>query len=66
MSLTDWDGMSAVKKFVGIQNYIDMFTKSPDLWLSLRNNGIYLAVHMLMIPVEMGIADVYKRQPERN
>lgn len=56
MSLTDWDGMSAVKKFVGIQNYIDMFTKSPDLWLSLRNNGIYLAVHMLMIPVEMGIA----------
>ena len=33
-----------------------MFTKSPDLWLSLRNNFIYLAVHMVMIPIELGIA----------
>ena len=33
-----------------------MFTKSPDLWLSLRNNFIYLAVHMVMIPIELSIA----------
>ena len=56
MSFTSWDGVSPERPFNGIRNYIEMFTKSPDLWLSLRNNFIYLAVHMVMIPIELGIA----------
>ena len=51
MSFTSWDGISPHRTFVGVGNYVDMFTKSPDLWLSLRNNFIYLAVHMVMIPI---------------
>ena len=56
MSFTSWDGISPHRDFVGAGNYVDMFTKSPDLWLSLRNNFIYLAVHMVMIPIELSIA----------
>ena len=61
MSFTSWDGVSPERPFNGIRNYIEMFTKSPDLWLSLRNNFIYLAVHMVMIPIELGIADAEQR-----
>ena len=56
MSFTSWDGISPYRDFVGVGNYVDMFTKSPDLWLSLRNNFIYLAVNMVMIPIELSIA----------
>ncbi len=56
MSFTDWDGVSPHRQFNGIANYITMFRDSPDLWLSLRNNLIYLGVHMIMIPIELAIA----------
>ena len=56
MSLTSWDGVSPHRDFIGVGNYIEMFTKSPDLWLSLRNNAIYLLVHMVMMPLELAIA----------
>lgn len=56
MSFTSWDGISPHRTFIGVGNYVDMFTKSPDLWLSLRNNFIYLAVHMVMIPIELSVA----------
>lgn len=56
MSFTDWDGFSLDYLYVGFQNYVDMLTKSPDLWLSLRNNCIYFFVHLLFIPLELMIA----------
>lgn len=55
-SFLEWDGISQVKEYVGIKNYINMFTNSPNLWLSLRNNGLYLVFHMIMIPIELSIA----------
>ena len=56
MSLTDWDGLSKNMNFIGIANYYTMIVKSPDLWLSLRNNAIYFFVHLLFIPLELGVA----------
>ena len=56
MSFTSWNGVSPHREFIGVGNYVDMFVKSPELWLSLRNNLIYLAVHMVMIPIELCIA----------
>lgn len=56
MSLTDWDGYSPVQTYIGLKNYADMLLRSPDLWLSLRNNGIYFVVHLLFIPIELMIA----------
>ena len=56
MSLTDWNGVSPHRSFIGVGNYVDMFTRSPDLWMSLRNNLTYLIVHMVMIPLELCLA----------
>ena len=56
MSLTNWDGVSPHREYIGVGNYVEMITNSPDLWLSLRNNLIYLLVHMVMMPLELAIA----------
>lgn len=41
-SLTEWDGLSPVKEFVGLDNYVELFTR-PDLfdvfWVSLYYVG---------------------------
>lgn len=55
LSVTNWDGWSANKTFVGLENYTFMF-KDKDLWLSLKNNMVYFFVHLLMIPVELAFA----------
>lgn len=55
MSFTNWDGYSPSSNFIGLENYISML-KNKDLWLSLRNNGIYFFVHLLMIVVELAFA----------
>ncbi|GKX30862.1 ABC transporter permease [Vallitalea longa] len=55
LSFTDWDGMSKTIGFVGTNNYIDVF-KDNDVWVSLRNNGIYFVIHLMFIPIEMFIA----------
>lgn len=55
MSFTDWDGLSSSSQFIGIENYISMF-KNKDLWLALRNNGVYFLAHLLFIPVELMFA----------
>jgi ABC-type sugar transport system permease subunit len=55
-SLTDWDGISTVKKFIGFANYKDVFLNSPDVWLSLKNNAIYFFIHLMFIPLELMVA----------
>lgn len=55
-SFTNWDGMSKTADFVGLRNYIKMFTASSDVWLALRNNAIYLLGHLVFIPIELMIA----------
>ncbi|MEG2427006.1 MAG: sugar ABC transporter permease [Clostridium sp.] len=55
MSFTDWDGQSPTSHFIALENYKTMF-HNKDLWLSLKNNGVYFCVHLLMIPVELAFA----------
>ncbi|MDF2987742.1 MAG: binding-protein-dependent transport system inner rane component [Eubacterium sp.] len=55
-SLTSWDGISATKEFIGFKNYREMIFNSADVWVSLKNNGIYFFVHLLFIPLELMIA----------
>lgn len=57
-SLTSWDGMSATKNFIGLENYRKMLFESPYLWLSLKNNALYFLIHLLFIPFELGLAMV--------
>ncbi|KKO53476.1 carbohydrate ABC transporter permease [Paenibacillus sp. DMB20] len=56
LSFTDWNGVDAQQTYTGFDNYIKMFTDSSDVWLSLRNNGIYFIFHLIMIPLELMIA----------
>jgi raffinose/stachyose/melibiose transport system permease protein len=56
LSFTSWNGISKEINYVGISNYKDIFTSSPDVWLSLRNNAIYFFIHLFFIPVELFIA----------
>lgn len=55
MSFTDWDGYSASYDWIKLDNYINML-KNKDLWMSLKNNAVYFAGHLLFIPVELGFA----------
>ena len=55
MSFTNWDGYSANKDFIFLDNYIAIM-KNKDLWMSLKNNAVYFVAHLLMIIVELAIA----------
>lgn len=55
MSVTNWDGLSAEKSFIGLGNYMKMLG-DKDLWQSLGNNAVYFFVHLVFIPVELAVA----------
>lgn len=61
-SFTDWNGFSLSNNFTALANYRKIFTKMPEVWLSLRNNGIYLFGHLFFIPIEILIAYYLDRQ----
>jgi multiple sugar transport system permease protein len=56
LSFTNWDGVSPTKNFVGLSNFKTIFTDSPEVWKSLKNNGLYFVMHLLFIPLELYIA----------
>ncbi len=56
ISFTDWDGIAKDISFVGFSNYVKLFTDSSDVWLSLKNNGVYFVMHLLAIPLEIFVA----------
>uniref|UniRef100_UPI000B24158B carbohydrate ABC transporter permease n=1 Tax=Clostridium sp. NkU-1 TaxID=1095009 RepID=UPI000B24158B len=55
MSFTNWDGYSKTYDVIGFGNYTAMF-RNRDLWLSLRNNGVYFFGHLMFIPIELMFA----------
>lgn len=61
-SFTDWNGFSLSNNFIALDNYKRIFTKMPEVWLSLRNNAIYLFGHFFFIPIEILIAYYLDRQ----
>lgn len=56
LSFTSWDGLSLTKTFVGLTNFKKILFDSPEVWLSLKNNGIYFVGHLLFIPIELFLA----------
>lgn len=53
LSLTDWDGLSPDKSFVGLDNYVAI-AKDPVVATAARNNLIWTVV-TLTIPVLLGL-----------
>jgi ABC-type sugar transport system permease subunit len=56
LSFTSWDGIGGVStiKWVGFQNYHQIFTIYPPFWPALRHNVIWLAFFAL-VPTTFGI-----------
>ncbi|MBV9272935.1 MAG: sugar ABC transporter permease [Verrucomicrobia bacterium] len=54
LSFFRWDGISPSKVFVGLQNYITLFTGDPIFWVSLTNNAIWL-IASLILPTGIGL-----------
>jgi raffinose/stachyose/melibiose transport system permease protein len=54
LSLFQWDGISPTKTFVGLGNYVILFTQNDVFWIALRNNAIWL-VFALVLPTSIGL-----------
>ncbi|MBV8352824.1 MAG: sugar ABC transporter permease [Verrucomicrobia bacterium] len=54
LSLFRWDGISPTKVFVGLQNYVTLFTQNEVFWIALRNNAVWL-VAALLLPTSIGL-----------
>jgi len=56
LSFTSWDGIGGIgtAKWVGVQNYHQIFTIYPPFWPALRHNVIWL-VFFLLLPTTFGI-----------
>lgn len=52
MSLFDWPTFGE-RQFVGLDNYVRLFTDSPDFWPALRNTLVFTA---LAVPVNVSLA----------
>lgn len=62
ISFTNWDGLSAVKKFVGLQNYINLF-KDAEFRQSLSVTIIYtISVTLLSTVLGFAIALMLQRR----
>jgi raffinose/stachyose/melibiose transport system permease protein len=60
-SFTDWNGTSKTYNYIGLENFIDIFTKFPEVWVSLKNNALYFFIHLFLIPFEIYIAYLLSR-----
>ncbi len=60
-SLTNWNGISDVSRFIGLQNYLELF-QDPDLLRAVGNTGLYA---VLTLPVSLVLAFVAALLVER-
>ena len=57
LSFTNWDGINPAS-FVGLRNYIRLFTKDPYFFRALFNTGILMAAYIpLMLVVGLSLAN---------
>jgi raffinose/stachyose/melibiose transport system permease protein len=56
-SVTDWDGLSPTKEFVGFDNYVEIFTR-PELFGVLKVSLYYIAASVVQIFLALYFAAV--------
>jgi multiple sugar transport system permease protein len=56
LSFTSWNGIGGIEriKFVGLDNYVNMFTRYPPFWPALQHNLVWLLT-FLFIATPIGI-----------
>jgi raffinose/stachyose/melibiose transport system permease protein len=55
LSFFDWDGVSADREWVGLENYVQIFTRDPVFWTAVQNSLIWVVLS-LIIPTAIGLA----------
>ncbi|MCI9333509.1 MAG: sugar ABC transporter permease [Lachnospiraceae bacterium] len=50
-SMYDWNGISSNKVFVGMQNYIKLFTEDENYWISLKFSVKYAIASVVLVNV---------------
>lgn len=54
LSFFRWDGISPDSAFVGIDNYVRIFTQDPTFWTALRNSALWVVLS-LIVPTSLGL-----------
>jgi raffinose/stachyose/melibiose transport system permease protein len=55
LSLFEWDGVAPTKQWVGLGNYIELFTDNRVFWIALKNT-VFWGVLSLFVPTGIGLA----------
>jgi raffinose/stachyose/melibiose transport system permease protein len=55
LSFFDWDGVSADRHWVGLENYVQVFTQDPVFWRAVSNSVIWVTLS-LIIPTSVGLS----------
>ncbi|WP_020576934.1 carbohydrate ABC transporter permease [Actinopolymorpha alba] len=53
-SLTDWTGLTP-PRFAGVSNYVELLTRDPLFWLTLRNTAVF-TVGSVVLSIAVGLA----------
>lgn len=51
LSFQKWNGLDANKQFVGVANYVDIFSKDPVFWGAFRNTVIWTVLSVIFPPL---------------
>jgi raffinose/stachyose/melibiose transport system permease protein len=54
LSFFDWDGVSADRDWVGLENYVQILTRDPVFWTAVQNSVIWVVLS-LIIPTAIGL-----------
>ncbi|MCR8645175.1 sugar ABC transporter permease [Paenibacillus sp. N1-5-1-14] len=63
-SLVEWSGMG-LPKFVGMQNFVEMFTTDPIFWPSVGRTFVFAIFSVLEIPFALALAIIISRYVRR-
>ncbi len=57
LSFMKWNGLTATKQFVGIDNYVQVFTRDPVFWTAVRNTVLWTVLSVAFPPaIGFGLA----------
>jgi raffinose/stachyose/melibiose transport system permease protein len=50
LSFMRWNGLTAARHFVGLENYVAVFTQDPVFWTAVRNTVLWTAMSVVFPP----------------
>ena len=57
LSFMKWNGLTVTKEFVGVDNYVEVFTRDPVFWTAVRNTVLWTILSVVFPPaIGFGLA----------